>query len=1030
MEVRKTVTVVFADVTGSTALGERLDPESMRGVMSRYFDEMRAAVERHGGTVEKFIGDAVMAVFGVPVVHEDDALRAVLAAEGMREVLGTLNVELERDWGARLEIRVGINTGEVVAGDPSSGQSFVTGDTVNVAARLEQAAEPGDVLIGEATHRLVRDAVVVKPLDPLELKGKAERVPAFRLLDVTPGAAPFARRLDSPLVGRDEELGRLRRTLDEAVSGRACRLAVVVGDAGLGKTRLVREFLDRESERVRILWARCLPYGEGITFWPVAEMVKAAARIGETDSPEAARSKLGDLVAAAEDGAEVAERVSSAIGLGDGGGDIQEMFWAIRRLLEILALEIPLVVVVEDIHWAEPGMLDLLQYLARFSAGSPVFVLCTSRPEIRDLRPDWSTVAETIALEPLDESECEALIANLLGRVGLTGDVRIRITEAAEGNPLFVEEMLRKLIDDGHLERDDGHWAARGDLSRVSVPGTINALLSARLDQLEAEERVVIQRASVVGKVFWWGAVTELSPEDDRPRVGSHLQTLLRKELVRPDRSGFAGEDAFRFSHILVRDAAYESMPKRARADLHERFASWLERKAGDRVVEFEEIVGYHLEHAYRYRAELGPVDEATRAVAGRAAEHLAAAGRRTFSNWDIAATVNLFSRAIDLLPADDPLRLEILPDLGIVLAQADIPRADAVLTDAVEAARAVNDPLLEARAGVRGVFVRLLLDVKADQEASLEEAERYASLFEERNDDLGLSEAFNLIGIICFWQGRAAVGEESLGRAIDHARRAGGRRQEAEGLKWLAIAIQVGPTPVGEGIRRLESILEEGGHDRRVEIAVLRASGVLEANEGRFPKARELIARAKAIAGELGDQVGLAAVLRDSAFIAMLADDPATAESELRTAYEMLERMSDIGHLASFVPDLGDAVYAEGRHDEALRLSEIAEGINIEGDVDANVRWRQLRAKALAQLGRHEEAEALAAEAVRLVARTDYLDLHAHALMALAEVLQLAGRAAEAASAVREALDLYRRKGIVVAAHRAEALLEELGGA
>jgi class 3 adenylate cyclase/tetratricopeptide (TPR) repeat protein len=1030
MEVRKTVTVVFADVTGSTALGERLDPESMRGVMSRYFNEMRAAVERHGGTVEKFIGDAVMAVFGVPVVHEDDALRAVLAAEGMREVLGTLNVELERDWGARLEIRVGINTGEVVAGDPSSGQSFVTGDTVNVAARLEQAAEPGDVLIGEATHRLVRDAVVVKPLDPLELKGKAERVPAFRLLDVTPGAAPFARRLDSPLVGRDEELGRLRRTLDEAVSGRACRLAVVVGDAGLGKTRLVREFLDRESERVRILWARCLPYGEGITFWPVAEMVKAAARIGETDSPEAARSKLGDLVAAAEDGAEVAERVSSAIGLGDGGGDIQEMFWAIRRLLEILALEIPLVVVVEDIHWAEPGMLDLLHYLARFSAGSPVFVLCTSRPEIRDLRPDWSTVAETIALEPLDESECEALIANLLGRVGLTGDVRIRITEAAEGNPLFVEEMLRKLIDDGHLERDDGHWAARGDLSRVSVPGTINALLSARLDQLEAEERVVIQRASVVGKVFWWGAVTELSPEDDRPRVGSHLQTLLRKELVRPDRSGFAGEDAFRFSHILVRDAAYESMPKRARADLHERFASWLERKAGDRVVEFEEIVGYHLEHAYRYRAELGPVDEATRAVAGRAAEHLAAAGRRTFSNWDIAATVNLFSRAIDLLPADDPLRLEILPDLGIVLAQADIPRADAVLTDAVEAARAVNDPLLEARAGVRGVFVRLLLDVKADQEASLEEAERYASLFEERNDDLGLSEAFNLIGIICFWQGRAAVGEESLGRAIDHARRAGGRRQEAEGLKWLAIAIQVGPTPVGEGIRRLESILEEGGHDRRVEIAVLRASGVLEANEGRFPKARELIARAKAIAGELGDQVGLAAVLRDSAFIAMLADDPATAESELRTAYEMLERMSDIGHLASFVPDLGDAVYAEGRHDEALRLSEIAEGINIEGDVDANVRWRQLRAKALAQLGRHEEAEALAAEAVRLVARTDYLDLHAHALMALAEVLQLAGRAAEAASAVREALDLYRRKGIVVAAHRAEALLEELGGA
>ena len=1030
MEVRKTVSVVFADVTGSTALGERLDPESMRGVMSRYFDEMRSAVERHGGTVEKFIGDAVMAVFGVPVVHEDDALRAVRAAEEMREVLGTLNVELERDWGARLEIRIGINTGEVVAGDPSSGQTFVTGDTVNVAARLEQAADPGDVLIGEATHRLVRDAVIVKPLDPLELKGKAERVAAFRLLDVTPGAAPFARRLDSPLVGRDEELGRLLRTLDETVTDRTCRLVTVVGDAGLGKTRLVSELLDREAQRVRILWARCLPYGEGITFWPVAEMVKAAAGIGETDSPEAARSKLGDLVAAAEEGAEVAERVASAIGLGEGGGDLQETFWAIRRLLEILALETPLVVVVEDIHWAEPGLLDLMQYLARFSADHPVFILCTSRPEIREFRSDWATVAETIALEPLDEGECERLIANLLGRVGLSGDVRTRITEAAEGNPLFVEEMLRKLIDDGHLERDDGHWTARGDLSRVSVPGTINALLSARLDQLEMEERAVIQRASVVGKVFWWGAVTELSPEDDRPRVGSHLQTLLRKELIRPDRSGFAGEDAFRFSHILVRDAAYESMPKRARADMHERFAPWLERKAGDRVAEFEEILGYHLEHAYRFRAELGPVDAATRAVAGRAAVHLAAAGRRAFSNWDVAATVNLFSRAIDLLPADDPLRLEILPDLGMVLAQADIARAAAVLTEAVDAASAANDPLLEARAGVRREFVRLLLDVKADQEVSLEEAERFASLFEQRNDDLGLSEALNLIGIIRFWQGLAAVAEESFGRAILHARRAAGRRQEAEGLKWLAIAIQVGPTPVGEGIRRLASILEEGGRDRRVEIAVLRASGVLEANEGRFPEARELIARAKAIAGELGDQVGAAAVLRDSAFVAMLADDPATAEAELRIGYESLERMSDFGHLASFAPDLGDALDAQGRYEEALLVSEIAEGIGIEGDVDANVRWRQLRAKALAHLGRLDEAEALAVEAVSVSARTDYLDLHAQALLALTEVLRSAGRTTEAASAVRDALNLYRRKGNLVTARRAEALLEELGGA
>ena len=720
MEVRKTVTVLFADISGSTALGERLDPESLRGIMSRYFEEMRSAIEQHGGTVEKFIGDAVMAVFGVPTVHEDDALRAVRAASQMREILDTLNAELERDFGARLQVRIGINTGEVVAGDPSAGETFVTGDTVNVAARFEQTAEPGEVVFGEETHRLVRDAVRVEPVEPLELKGKTDKVPAFRLVEVTAGAPAFARRLDSPLVGREEELERLQRVFDEAVGERTCRMVTVLGDAGLGKSRLVTELFARVVDRGRVLSARCLPYGEGITFWPVAELVKEAATIDEADAPDAARSKLLALVADAEDGAEVAERVSDAIGLGGdgaGGGDIQEAFWAVRRLLEILA--------------AQTTFLDLLEYVTRFSAEHQLLLVCTARPDLRQTRPDWNTLGETIVLEPLSQDQSADLIANLLGSVGLPADVQARITGAAEGNPLFVEEMLRKLIDERLLERDNGHWSARGDLSEVAVPGTINALLSARLDQLELEERAVIQRASVVGKIFWWGAVTELSPEDDRPRVGSHLQTLLRKELVHPDRSGFAGEDAFRFSHILVRDAAYGSMPKRSRADLHQRFAGWLERKAGDRIAEFEEIVGYHLEHAYRYEAELGPVDDEARAVAEAAAERLAAAGRRALANWDLSATENLLSRAVDLLPPNDPRRLDLLRDLGMALGQSDIPRAEAVLTEAVEGARAVGDPVLEARAGVRRVFVRLLLDPNINQLEALAEVEGYIGRFE-----------------------------------------------------------------------------------------------------------------------------------------------------------------------------------------------------------------------------------------------------------------------------------------------------------
>ena len=1028
MEIRKTVTVLFADVTGSTALGERLDPESMRGVMSRYFDEMRSAIEGHGGTVEKFIGDAVMAVFGVPTVHEDDALRAVRAATQMRDLLDALNAELERDWGARLEIRTGVNTGEVVAGDPSSGQTFVTGDTVNVAARLEQAAEPGEILIGAATRDLVRDAVEVKAAEPLRLKGKSDLVPAFRLLDVSPGPA-FARRLDSPLVGREDELGRLEAAFGEAVVERACRMTTVVGDAGLGKSRLVTEFVTRVDDRARVLWSRCLPYGEGITFWPVTELVWAAGGIGEVESPEDAREKVRALVADAEDGDTIAELVESAIGLREEGTgtDIRQTFWAVRRLLEVLAVDGPLVTVIDDIHWAETTFLDLLQYLAGFSADHPLFVLCTSRPEIRERRPDWASTSLVLMLEPLTVAECERLIANLLGEAGLTGDVAERISDSAEGNPLYVEEMLRKLIDDGSLERNDGSWRATRDLSQIAVPETISALLAARLDQLELEERAVIQRASVVGKTFWWGAVTELSPEAERAQVGSHLQTLLRKELVRPDRSRFAGEDAFRFSHILVRDAAYESMPKRARAELHERFAAWLEAAAGDRVAEFEEIVGYHLEHAYRYRAELGPVDDAGLALARAAAGRLAAAGRRALGHWDIAATDNLLSRAIALLPPDDPLRIGLLGDLGVALGQSDLSRADAVLTEAMEGLRAAGDEELEARAGVRRVFIRLLLDPNADQRQALAETEAHVERFERLRDDEGLAEGIGLLAKIRFWQGQSALSESLFETALGHAVEAGDLRQEGELLKWLALVIDIGPVPAEDGIRRLDAILAQSHGDRRVEIGASRARADLEAMRGNFDVARRYIGRARAIARELGDQVALAAVQRDAGLVESRAGDNLAHEREARVGYEILDHIGDVGHLSSAAPDLGDAVYAQGRYEEALEIAKFSRSITIAGDVDAEVRGLGLLAKANARLGRLEEAELSAAEAVRLAAATDYLDMRGITLMSQAEVLRLAGKADEAARAVAEARDLFARKGNVVSEEKAAALLREL---
>jgi predicted ATPase len=428
-------------------------------------------------------------------------------------------------------------------------------------------------------------------LDPLALRGKTEAVPAFRVLDVTPGATPMARRLDSPMVGRERELSLLHGVFDQATGRRVCAVATVMGDAGLGKSRLVGEFVSQVDPEARVLSGRCLPYGEGITFWPIGEVVREAAGLFEDDTPEEARVKIARLLVGHEDADLALDRVASAIGLSEAGGEIQETFWAVRRLLEALAGVGPLVIVFDDIHWAEAAFLDLVQYLAAFSAGYPILLLCTARPDLRETRPDWGEVATMVTLEPLTKEQSEQLISNLLGRAGVAGDVRTRITEAAEGNPLFVEEMLRMLIDDGLLVRDNGHWQTHGDLAMVSVPGTIQALLSARLERLDREERGVIQRASVVGKVFWWGAVAELSPSEDRSHVGPRLQSLLRKELVLPDISRFAGEDAFRFSHILVRDAAYESMPKSIRADLHERFVTWLERKAGDRIPEYEEIL-------------------------------------------------------------------------------------------------------------------------------------------------------------------------------------------------------------------------------------------------------------------------------------------------------------------------------------------------------------------------------------------------------------------------------------------------------
>ncbi|MGI8929104.1 MAG: adenylate/guanylate cyclase domain-containing protein [Candidatus Limnocylindrales bacterium] len=652
-DTRKVVTVLFTDVVGSTALGEQLDAEAVRVVMARYFDAMKRVIERHGGIVEKFIGDAIMAVFGIPLLHEDDALRAVRAAVEMAETLRRLNAEFEAERGVRVTVRTGLNTGEVVTGDWSTAQTLVTGDAVNTAARLEQAAGPSEILIGEVTQRLVRHAVVTEPVPALNAKGKALAVPAFRFVSLVGASNAPARRLDAPLVGREAELERLVLTFRNAVRERRCDVSLLLSQAGMGKSRLTAEFANIIADDARVLRGRCLPYGEGVTYWPLRELVMDASGIIETDSSDAAHAKIRRVIGADDDAASIASSLASAIGVSTDAAPQHTIFWAVRKFLQSVARVSPLVVVWDDIHWAEPTLLDLIEYVAERCSPDPMLLLCTGRLELLEMRTKWGDHpwnAKTALLDALEPAVIDRLIDALPGGGAIDATTRRRMTDAADGNPLFVEEMLGMLIDDGYIVPTSGGWRAVRQLTTVRIPVSISALLAARIDQLPSGERAVAQRAAVIGRVFERAAVKELASEEVRAEVDKHLRTLIRKELVRPDDevAGVAN-DSFRFRHQLIRDAAYDALPKTTRAELHERHGHWLERVMSERLPEFEEITGYHFEQAYRYRERLGRVGEAERELARRAAALLATAGQRALDRGDASGACALLQRAVGL---------------------------------------------------------------------------------------------------------------------------------------------------------------------------------------------------------------------------------------------------------------------------------------------------------------------------------------------------------------------------------------------
>ncbi|HZC13027.1 MAG TPA: AAA family ATPase, partial [Thermoleophilaceae bacterium] len=681
--VRKVVTIVLSDLVGSTKLGEVLDPETLRQVLARYFDAMSEVLMRHEGASRKFLGDAVMAVFGIPTVHEDDALRAVRAADEMRAALRELNEQLDLRWGLRLQARTGVNTGEAIVGDPSQGEDFVSGEAVSVVARLEQSAPPREILIGEQTLELVRGAVLVQAVPPLEVPGKSQPVQAFRLLDVAAKDRGIDRGLSSPLVGRERELQVLREAFDRTVSAGTCELVTVVGPAGVGKTRLTSDFVRSLGSAATAVTGRCLSYGQGLTFWPLREIVAELAGTEDGDSPDEVLARVTRLLPADEDRATVAERIAGALAVVDSAAYPEDTFWAVRNLLQAVASERPLVVVLEDVQWAEPTFLELIEYLPVAIRYFPVLIIAVTRAELFDTRPNFAQGlpgARRIDLEALSEADSRALVEQLVAERGVATGLFDRVAASAEGNPLFIEQLVRMLIDERHLEKD---------ASALPMPATIHAVLAARLDRLDSAELAIVKAAAVIGRSFSDEAALLLAGRRDHSELESHLGALVRKQIIEPDGGRFAGRRTFSFKHILLRDVAYQAILKARRADLHERYADWLEREAGERASEYQEILGHHLERSFRNLSELASMDERRRELAVRAARHLGASGTRALARGDIRPAVSLLERAVSLLPDDDPARRDLTLKLGIGLAESgDLSRADALLADRIRAER------------------------------------------------------------------------------------------------------------------------------------------------------------------------------------------------------------------------------------------------------------------------------------------------------------------------------------------------------
>jgi class 3 adenylate cyclase/tetratricopeptide (TPR) repeat protein len=957
---RKLATVLFADLVGSTELLTTTDPEVVRRRVTRFFERVSNCVELHGGVVEKFAGDAVMAAFGVPQSHEDDAERGARAALAILAAVDELG----------LSVRIGLEAGEVVIDDSES--TFATGEPVNVAARLQQAAAPGEILIGPVARDLIRGRIEVEARGDLELRGLAQAVTAWKLVCTTEEAGR-ALVLAAPFIGRDEELDLLHNTWARALRDRRAHLITLYGEPGVGKSRIVREFI-AGVERTTILAGRCLPYGEGITYWPLAEMVKASAGISDDDPVAEAVEKLRE--ACGDDA--VADLLGLASGLLDRFSDdsgAQEITWAVHEWAIQLAGAQPLVLVFEDIHWAEEPLLDLIEQLAERAREVPLLILCLARPELLDVRPSWGggrLRSVAIELQPLDHEESETLVGALLADGDLTSHERAAVLEKAEGNPLFVEETVRMLLERGV------------DRAEHRIPDTVQALIAARIDRLRPRTKSIVQRAAVIGRVFWSSAVATLAGDDG---VDAALGELVERDFVtREHRSSISGEQAYRFKHVLIRDVAYSGLSKDARAALHQRFADWLKERGAEELVE---IRAYHLDQAATLIGELDGTVPAELAHATAAA--LEVAGRRALGREANRSGRKLLLRAVEL----EPTLERRFHAARAAWRLADLPAVSREMERVAQEAAVAGDRGIEGGALTALAEVTLFRD--GDLPRAQELAERGLAVLEP--DDR--FRTLMVCAKIARWQGEMEEHERYVRDGLELAQRLQRIDLEAQATRELAetFSTQLRNDEAKQMIERALALAEESG-SIIARAHALAEAGKVQINLGEFDRAEETLEEARRLFTEVGASMNVGRTLLRLGEIALERGDFTNAEKLARESIRVLKPLEDRGTLCESQRLLADALVGQGRLEEAERFA--LEAIETVGPHDISSQASTRISLALVRIGqgRDDEAEALMRDAWERIEGTGYRSLEAWAIAQLDSFLQQRGRPDEAISA------------------------------